>query len=569
MKPKVYIAAAGPPRAQVQSIVSKTKSAAMVPINGKPIIGWILDNLIKQGLNDFVLLIPKNDKQIQNYLGQRYQRERKIDFVEVEDPWHPKGVANSILEGLNKEDADADIFIVLGHTICESEFSFDNDWVMYDYVNSEQSRWCYIETNDDNEVIKFVDKPKERVLPDKALIGFYYISDASLLKSCLIEAQGNADMYSPFQLSQALIIYNKKKKIKAVQAPKNMWLDCGNVIGLNKSKRRLLEVRSFNSITIDEDLGILQKQNENSADLNKEYMWYVGLPNELLALFPRVIKFSHGKSGNPCELYLEYYGYPTLAEAWVYDNLHIDIWFSVIDHILSIARKFRTYSSDLPIDSYKSMYWDKTVNRLKKLSKQNRVWNSLLTYNSLIVNGVELQGFPQLRQSIKKRISNLYNDGKDTTIIHGDFHFGNILYDVNSRLIKLIDPRGNFGGSGIYGDSKYDLAKLRHSISGGYNFVVHDLFQTSQEENKLTLKLPYNEDHQKIVKWFDQQLKEEGFSVDSIKLIEGLLFISMLPLHKGNLNRQIGLFARGIMILNEVFNPQIYTEDYLKKLYGL
>jgi hypothetical protein len=28
----------------------------------------------------------------------------------------------------------------------------------------------------------------------------------------------------------------------------------------------------------------------------------------------------------------------------------------------------------------------------------------------------------------------------------------------------MIDPRGSFGEVGIYGDNKYDIAKMRHSF---------------------------------------------------------------------------------------------------------
>jgi len=41
--------------------------------------------------------------------------------------------------------------------------------------------------------------------------------------------------------------------------------------------------------------------------------------------------------------------------------------------------------------------------------------------------------------------------------------------------------------------------------------------------------------------------------IDEIKMIEGLLFISMLPLHKDDLERQLALYSIGIQRLNEIF----------------
>jgi len=60
--------------------------------------------------------------------------------------------------------------------------------------------------------------------------------------------------------------------------------------------------------------------------------------------------------------------------------------------------------------------------------------------------------------------------------MHGDLCFCNILYDINSQAIKLLDPKGSFGKIGIYGDIKYDIAKLKHYVHGKYDFIINDLF---------------------------------------------------------------------------------------------
>ena len=49
---------------------------------------------------------------------------------------------------------------------------------------------------------------------------------------------------------------------------------------------------------------------------------------------------------------------------------------------------------------------------------------------------------------------------------------------------------------------------------------------------------------------------ERNWKLDEIKMIEGLLFISMLPLHSDNLERQLALFCIGIERLNEIFGDK-------------
>ena len=55
--------------------------------------------------------------------------------------------------------------------------------------------------------------------------------------------------------------------------------------------------------------------------------------------------------------------------------------------------------------------------------------------------------------------------------MHGDFCFSNILYNSRAGRISVIDPRGYVYGEqpSCFGDVRYNLAKLSHSIVGCYH----------------------------------------------------------------------------------------------------
>ena len=72
-------------------------------------------------------------------------------------------------------------------------------------------------------------------------------------------------------------------------------------------------------------------------------------------------------------------------------------------------------------------------------------------------------------------------------IIHGDLCFANIMVDTNLSFIKVIDPRGKFGTYDIYGDFRYELAKLFHSVDGKYDFIIKDLFDVNFDYKGLVL----------------------------------------------------------------------------------
>ncbi|QQO96280.1 mannose-1-phosphate guanyltransferase [Acinetobacter phage Minot] len=54
---------------------------------------------------------------------------------------------------------------------------------------------------------------------------------------------------------------------------------------------------------------------------------------------------------------------------------------------------------------------------------------------------------------------------KDYYVIHGDPNFSNLMLDQNGE-VRLIDPRGYFGKTKIYGPRIYDEAKVLYALSG-------------------------------------------------------------------------------------------------------
>jgi 5-methylthioribose kinase len=140
------------------------------------------------------------------------------------------------------------------------------------------------------------------------------------------------------------------------------------------------------------------------------------------------------------------------------------------------------------------------------------------------------------------------------SFIHGDFCMGNILYDVNSKLLKFLDPRGYFGKMSIYGDIKYDIAKLRHSFCSFYDFIVADLFKIIEPaEGQYFYNVYIDDYHRLIANKFDEVLIKKGYNLKLIKYVEALLFLSMASLHSNSLSRQKAMYVTGIRLLNETF----------------
>ncbi|ECP3589223.1 hypothetical protein FZH48_26620, partial [Salmonella enterica] len=101
---------------------------------------------------------------------------------------------------------------------------------------------------------------------------------------------------------------------------------------------------------------------------------------------------------------------------------------------------------------------------------------SLDLNKSITFNGVKYPSIKDIAYITSEFIKPVCED--DIIITHGDFCFSNILYDFRSQRIKLIDPRGiNFYNElSIWGDIRYDLAKLNHSVIGRYDLIIAEHF---------------------------------------------------------------------------------------------
>jgi len=125
-----------------------------------------------------------------------------------------------------------------------------------------------------------------------------------------------------------------------------------------------------------------------------------------------------------------------------------------------------------------------------------------------------------------------------------------VLYDNTKHVMRLIDPRGKFGRFDIYGDAKYDYAKMMHSFSGKYDCIISDMFRVSTDETgRIDYQLDVTGNEQQVGQLFEQMLQDDLADPQAyrqIQLIESLLFLSMIPLHKDKPERQKAMLAVGV-----------------------
>lgn len=521
-------------------------STAMIPLNGKPVIYWTIDYLRSQGFRRFVLAVGSEDGAIVEFVRRVFDGQIEVTFV-VPD----RDVSLGYTVDCCRPHVDTDsALVVLGDTFFRFDEAFDweaTDSFVLTHRVVEPWRWCLVETDSAGQVTRLVDKPEEYEGPMHALIGVYGLSDFPAFAACLSDVRkDNGEGGVSLDFNEALQRY-AKQGLQAVACGE--WYDCGSPDNLMQSRKRLLPAREFNRIYVDELMGTVTKRSDMSEKFADEISYYQLLPRDLQVLFPRILD-SDAHGAEPF-VTMEYYGYPTLSELFVFENLDHRVWRGVFEHLLAVVQRCTSYSKPADRASFDYMYRLRVDDRVARLRRSGPELAALVEgYPELIVNGQRVRNFSEIWPAVATLMDRLILAEK-AHIVHGDLCFSNILYDINSRLVKLIDPRGSFGAKGVYGDSRYDIAKLYHSVHGLYDFLINDLFHFQREGREIEFRVFVPDEVQRIRKAFDEVFFGE-FDRQEILLIEGLLFVTMGALHYDHPRRQMAMYITGLSIWNSL-----------------
>lgn len=325
--------------------------------------------------------------------------------------------------------------------------------------------------------------------------------------------------------------------------------------------------RYFNKVMYFNNLSLIVKESEDST-INDEIFYYKEIENkqEINYLFPKIsnIEYISNYDSNKSKISMEYIDYPLLSDLFLNKEIKLEQWRNIIfklHYLINTIFQLYNFKSQVNELFRKDFYIKKNYNRLKNFIEQNKgknnilekLWNKSLTINRkkiIYIEDIFEKSFPCLLKLVNNDPFN---------VIHGDLCFSNIFCSNNKHIIKLIDPRGDFGGlKGIFGDYKYDIAKLYHSIDGLYDFVINNKIEPKINNNNIDLIVNgYDSNyHEKIKIMFDDFFLTDIELRKEIKLLESWLFLSMLPLHKDDINRQFILALIGLEKLTDFFNNE-------------
>lgn len=505
---------------------------SLLPIGGMTVVGRIRESwggaetavAVHEGADAFPRLLPP---------------EHGLTIVDVGETG---SLAATILAALDRLPGwtDASLILNLGDTVVEG---LDPALGGTDFAlgarTEESQRWTLFREEDG--VLGEISDKELQARPEtwRAFVGVFGFAEPARL---VTELRRKNDFYA------ALRVYAEaSESFTFPEAP--LWLDCGHADNFYAARKRLINTRYFNTLRFDETEGTIRKSSSNKAKLADEIAWAVELPRPLRRFIPTVYDHSTEPEGPFIEM--EFTAYPSLDECFVYARFDHDAWQKAFARIFELVGRFGQHTfRDPRIDAdLREMFLAKTCDRLRQIEADPPFPCALLD-RPLMVDGVACPPFRQVMDELEDVLEGaglLHTE--HLQVIHGDLCFGNILFDHKHGLLKVIDPRGRFGRHLHYGDVRYDLAKLSHSALGLYDLVVLERFHV-QHVSEDAYRIDFRQDpyHRAVGEIFRHRLAREGHDLRAVRLLESLLFLSMVPLHCDHPHRQLAMFLRGMTI---------------------
>ncbi|MDE1150689.1 MAG: hypothetical protein PW843_29420 [Azospirillaceae bacterium] len=304
------------------------------------------------------------------------------------------------------------------------------------------------------------------------------------------------------------------------------------------------DARHFNSISDGPDYTLV-KRSRDRAKLRREFEYYGLLPAEQRIFF--VQPFDFQDDGESASYRMERLLIADMGIQWVHGAMSAGEFALFLDRVLSYVTQRPTRRVPRPEGRavMDRLYRDKVVERVAQL-KRLPAYADLGPLLFRAVGGIDalLERYLAAYEALRDRFP-----ADRLAIGHGDLCFSNILYAKATQLLRFIDPRGVETADEIYTDPYYDLAKLSHSILGGYDFINSGQYEVALGADLgLTLASDAG-DRDWAHGLFRDRLRQAGFDPMLVRLCEASLFISMAPLHIDVPKKILGfaLTARSIL----------------------
>jgi len=213
----------------------------LIPIAGRPIVQWLVTDIVKltaEKVDNIGFVISRNfGEKIEDDLLKIASELGSNGKIYYQD--EPLGTAHAIY--CAKELLDEKTIVAFADTLFQADFILDTekDAIIWVQQVEDPSQFGVIQLNDEQEIIDFVEKPREKI-SDLAIIGIYYFKHGSDLKREIAQLiRDDLKDSGEYQLTRVLKTL-QKKGTHFYPGRVDKWLDCGNKVATVETHKAYL-----------------------------------------------------------------------------------------------------------------------------------------------------------------------------------------------------------------------------------------------------------------------------------------------------------------------------------------
>lgn len=201
-----------------------TQPKALIPVAGKPLLGYLIEQLQELGVDEFVFIIGYLGDKIEDYVNSKHPNLKANFALQT----HREGLGHAIWTASEYIKNNEEVIILLGDTIIDADFKTA--------IQSTHSTLAVKKVDDPRNFgvaefdgKGFIDKVVEKPLFPKsnmALVGFYFIKESKALFDALDTIMEEKKIGEEIHLTDAL----QKMIEQGIQFTSfrvNNWFDLG------------------------------------------------------------------------------------------------------------------------------------------------------------------------------------------------------------------------------------------------------------------------------------------------------------------------------------------------------
>lgn len=483
--------------------LTRNKPKCLVPVNNLPIIFYAFKKF--KGATFTIIADYKTDV-LEKYL-KAFACEYKYKIIKADK----KGTISGLKKAINAFDEKEPFMIMWCDLILSDTFKIPLKAANYIGISKDfECRWSFKKN-------KFIKTPSKA----DGVAGLFIFKNKQILKN--IPEEG------PFVdwLSKQTIPF-KRLDLKGSK-------EIGTLLAYSDNNDTSHRCRPFNSMKFEGDMVIKKPITPQGKKIAAdEIAWYKHVKTLNFKSIPEIysynpLKMKRVKGKNIFE-------YDCLTK-----TQKTDILTALVEALHSLHKLQKPKLAN--IQDVKENYINKTFERLNKVQTLVPFANK----EFIKINGAYYKNI----FFCKKELADLVDKymPKYFTLIHGDCTFSNLMFDTFDMRAVLIDPRGYFGKTKLYGDSDYDWAKLYYSINGNYDLFNRKKFTLDIREKEVELAI-------KPSNWGD--MEEYFFDLlpqvnkKKIKMLHAIIWLSLTTYAWEDYDSICAAFYNGLMKLGEV-----------------